>query len=536
MKGDLETPDLLNAREAELARCELSFGHQLWRAVRGGMPPNPAAYEDGRDRLLGDDSDLVRLEALYRRDGAEAALRRRAALWLSAAAWHRTLRRARFGALLAQLTPVLFMYRGRVGNQLLDLDALRRSLLVDDDRHRREQAYMSLVALAGETGGLVADMRTSLVRAWEAEAGGGPEPGFWNHPLAAFAPEWPGLNLIELADKYLDRTEPLLGRFRHLAGEALKTSQLRAWDVTFGLHALAARYDHFFADAHQLSSLSTSLRSAGLPTDGVPLAVATQPAWLPMGLSGWPGSDWLAVGMGIGAGRLSDQWSGGRGLSLGIAVGGARGSQSFGQDLARATGAAFGTWHGRAGHLARRRQAGGLDPAGALLGALTVEPEHLTHHTEMPAGEVSTYRAQGCPRSGLLRAVELRLLAAYAAAAWMLFADPDQDAASVTGSWLSRAAGTQVDGRLLPLDLATLIDPAHWPLLFVTEIAAGQLAEHLLTEHGKLVGDRRTAECLVECFWRHGMLVPAQRALELATGSTLNLDAEVDALFSHAGV
>jgi|GEM_PF-2406281 len=536
MKGDLESPDLLDAREAELARCELRFGRQLWQAVRGGVLPDYAASEDECGRLLGDDSDLVRLEALYRREGAEAALRRRAALWLSTAAWHQTRRRANFGALFAQLTAALLMYRGRVGHELLDLDGLRRSLLANDDRHQREQAYLGLVALAGETGELVADMRSGLVTAWATEAGVGAEPGFWKHPLSAFALEWPGLDLIELAGGYLDRTEHLLDRFGHLARELLKVSRLQAWDVAFGLRALAARYDRFFAGAHQSSALSASLHSAGLRTDNVPLAVAAQPAWLPMGLMGWPGRDWLAVGMGTGAGHLGGQLPDRRDLSVGIAVGGPQGPQSFGQDLARATGAAFAMWYGRAGHLARRRRAGGLDPAGALLGALMVEPEHLSRHTELPAGEVSTYLAQGCPRSGLLRAIELRFLAAHAATAWTLFAEPDQDAASVAGCWLSRAAGTPIDGRLLPLDLASLIDPAHWPLLLVTEIAAGQLAAHLLAEHGKLVGDRRTAECLVECFWRHGRLVPAQQALELATGSALDLGAEVAAISSHAGV
>jgi hypothetical protein len=135
---------------------------------------------------------------------------------------------------------------------------------------------------------------------------------------------------------------------------------------------------------------------------------------------------------------------------------------------------------------------------------------------------VPRFLALGCLRSGLLYGVYLRSLAARALISWQLLGDPSLDPPAVAEELLRHATGAESAGRLCALDLASAVHPAHWASLFLHETASAQVREHLRREHGRIMGDRRTGEMLVECFWRHGQLIPVTDAVRAATGAALS--------------
>ena len=279
------------------------------------------------------------------------------------------------------------------------------------------------------------------------------------------------------------------------------------------------------------------MRAVGLPVDSLPLRPELSPGWLPLANSGWPAVDWIAVSARPGstaAWREGAKPAPGR-PAIGVAVDPRAGSQWTFAGLANATGVGLGLLHNRGGHLAGRTGALGLTPGAPAVSGLLTEPNYLAGQTSLPRSELPRYLAVGCVRSGLLRTVWLRMVAARAAATWAVMSEPDGAPGPVWAEWLGRATGLTYESDLFALDTATLAEPCFWPRLFVAELGAGQVLGYLRREHGRLMGDRRTAECLIECFFRHGALAPAARAVELATGEPLGLRSEVEQLRAAAG-
>jgi len=534
--SSLDLLDLLGQSEAYLARAQRGYGAGIWRAVKGGSPPDEGAHHDRIERILADDTVLVRLEAAYRREGIDALVRRRAARWLSAALVSQIDSQTGALARRRQTAALLGSFSGAVGRERLDVDGLRVTLARDNDRGRREQAYRALTGLAQSLLPIVHEGVALAAGAWSKDRPGR-DTTFWRQPLSPFALDWPEMDLPGMVASFLAQTEPLLERFHHLGTRGGGVRSLQPWDWEHAVLQLAAPYERYFPPADHAASLARATRACGLIIDTQPLSLELAPKWLPQANSGWPATDWLAVGMsresragsGIEASRLLRP-------ELGLAVDGRLGSQASLGSLARATGTALGVLLCRAGYLAERRIAGGIDPAAVTLAALLTEPNFLAGQTSMPRSEISSYLAVGSLEAGVLRAVRLRRIAALAAAAWQVVLAPGTDPGPVAAHWLREATGVTWDGGVAGLDLATLVDLAYWPATFLAELARGQIVGYLRREHGRLMGERRTGECLVECFWRYGGLATSTRAIELATGHALDGTAEAETLLREAGM
>jgi hypothetical protein len=549
MASHLDLKDLFERCDRSLAALERQHGASLWRAVRGGPPPDAALHASRLERLLTDDSILARLEAVYRRESADPGIRRRASLWLSAALSSQAERQAGMARHQRAAGELLASYAGTVGRERPGPDDLRQILCRDASRDRREAAYTSLLRLGASILPSLRDALGELARAWlPSRPFAGQAAGYWTQPLSPFALRWPGIDVPAVAREFLDATAPLLDRFLHLGARSAGVTRLRPWDWDYAQHRMAAGYDRFLPAGDLLASLSRGLRTCGLVIDSQPIHPELAPRWMPPSRSGLPPVEWLTVATMRPSPAMPGQLAqpdlaeaillaGARPPrpEVGVAVECRQGTQQASADLARAVGAALGVLLCRAGHLAERLEASSLGPAGAVLAQVTCEPGFLGTHTKMARSDIDTYVAIGCRSSGLLRAVRLRQAAALAATAWQVMLEPGTDPGPVAQDWLRRATGMSWDASLAGLDLATLGDPAWWPGAFLAELAAGQVAGHLRSEHGRLTGDRRTGECLVECFWRQGAMVPFTSGVRMATGREFSPRAEAQALAMQAG-
>lgn len=514
--------------ESESRLCQLSRlrSRELATAARTGIPPEDHDRRPETDALLADERILTRLEHAYRHASPESGLHRRSALWLSAAL--RTRLEVESGQRRAkrQVSALVDSYRGAVGHERRGLDALRLVLRRDAQRARRQQAWRAL----GELAGLVEPFRrqalAGLSACWSPRRG--PQPvSFWDQPLSPFQLEWGAVDAAGLAERFLERTAGFAERFLHHAGQALGSRAVRAWDLGYAVYELSRRYEAWFPPADATASLSGGMRACGLPIDGLPLDPLLNPKWLPLRHAGWPPVDWAGYPVpgdsahdalpATAAARIRPR--------VALVADYRAGAQLGWVQLATATGAALAVLFGRGGHLAERWSPPGLDPASLIVADLITEPNWLAGQTAMARSEVPGFLAVGCYRSGLLLAVWVRALAAMALSSWVEMSGHGTAGRPSGGGPLARATGVEDAGLLRPLDFASLECPAYRVSLFLHELAAAQIRRYLRREHGRIMGDRRTGEFLVECFWRRGALVPLGDAVRAATGDPLGPEA-----------
>ncbi len=570
----LELDDLLIELDFGLARLDRGHNRRLWSMVKTGTAPGPpsgpgslaasgsAAHQAQWEKLLAGEDVAMRLDAAFRREGADRARRRRCALWLSLAAATEAKRQAKVESAMRQAGTMTDSFAAAVGRERLGVDALRATLARDRDRGRREQAYLALASLARSMAQLYRDTLQAHSAAWtpRAAAPGGavaprgdvapggavaapPRAGLWRQPLSPFVLEWQDVDVAAVADRILRETGPLLERFGHVAARAAGVRTLRAWDIGYAAWRLAEPYDRYFPAADMPTAIANGMRACGLPIDSLPLDLELSPRWLPLELSGWPERRWAVFPMQRSVAQAAGE-PGPAGATrrlprpeVGVAVDSRSGFGAAAVDLALATGAAAGIIHCRGGFLAEYRYGRRADVGSAVAGFIVAEPNWLAGQTTMPRSEIPGYLALGCQAAGLLRAIRLREAAARAKAVWLAVGGGGDgpDALEAGADLLGQAYGVPFEAGLGALDTATLADPAARPADLLSEVAAGQLAGYLRRDHGKLMGDRRTGECLIECFWRHGALAPQPAALELATGAGLDPGPEIDELLQAGG-
>jgi hypothetical protein len=337
--------------------------------------------------------------------------------------------------------------------------------------------------------------------------------------------DWGNVDLPAIAGSFLDATEDLQQRFIHFAGRTLGQRTLRAWDLDYAVLQLSRGFDAHFPAADATAGLVRGMRACGLNIDGLPIIPELQPKWFPPERRGLPAVGWAALAV-PGEAALRGEGSVTARARIRprvvVAADYLPGSQYGWVQLAQATGAALGILYGRAGFMAERVLPPQLDPAALIVADLVTEPNWLAGQTSIARSDVLRFLSLGCLRSGLLQTAILRQTAARAAAAWLAMSHPDLDPAPEAARMLARAMGVGgMDAEMSGLDLATLSEPGFWPSVFLCEIAAGQARAFLRREHGKIMGDRRTGEFLVEYFWRPGRMLPIAQALEMATGAKL---------------
>ncbi len=542
--------DLLDELDTSLSQLDRRHNRRLWSAVRGGPVPDVPAHADYQarlDRLLGDEDVAMRLDAAFRREGADRVRRRRSALWLSQAVATQAARQARAGAAVRQNAAIVQTFTAALGRERMGIDGLRSVLEGDPNRSRREQAYLALVGLARSLSTVFRETLAAHAAAWTPRGPGLTSgAGLWRQPLSPFTLEWQETDVAAVADKILRDTLPLLERFQHLAARAAGVRTLRAWDIQYALGRLAEPYERYFPGAGAATAIANGMRACGLPIDSLPLDLELAPRWLPLDQKGWPGRRWSVYPM-QRSGAEQRQATGLEGVpgasrrmarpEVGVAVDPRPGLQEGLLALAHGVGAAVGIIHCRGGFLAEYRYGHRVDVAGAVCGFLVSEANWLAGQTAMPRSEVAGYLAVGCHTAGVIRAMRLREAAARAKAVWLAAGerrrdggDAEADVLEAGAQLLQQAFGVPFDAEFLALDTAILTDPTVRAALLLRDVAAGQLAVYLRREHGKLMGDRRTGECLVECFWRHGALAPQPAALRLATGTGLDPGPEIDGL------
>ncbi|MDP2870978.1 MAG: hypothetical protein Q8P31_00315 [Bacillota bacterium] len=539
----LQIEDLLAQAQAELCCNAREEADALWTGVRkGGAPTGTGgSYEGRRAALLADEQVMFRLENLYRSSSGATPLGRRAALWLSLALGQQAAAQSGQRRLLRQAAAVVDSFRGQVGRDRLAADDLRLVAARDPDRGRREQAHVALAGLARSLAPMVRDALAGLAQAWSPDRPGENAVRYWHQPLSPFRLDWGEVDLPAIVEGFLAATDELAGRFAHFATRALGLRSLRPWDLDHAVLQLSRAHDAHFPPADASAGLVRGMRACGLHIDGLPIIPELQPRWWPPELRGLPGVGWTVLAV-PGEAALQS----GRGDEPAVTRARVRprtvvvadyllGSQYGWVQLAKATGAALGVLYGRGGFLAERSAPPRLDPAALIVADLSTEPNWLAGQTSLARSEVSRFLSVGCLRAGLLQTALLRQIAARAALAWGIMANPDLDPAPAAAELLARAGGAgSVDGHTYALDLATLDEPGFWPSVFLCELAAGQARAFLRREHGKLMGDRRTGEFLVEYFWRPGRLLPLGQALRAATGTALDARHIVEELSSAA--
>lgn len=532
MASPLDLSDLFSRLDAQLATIEGQWGSRRWQAVRRGGRPDRQGYDSALRQVLCDPAALARLEAVYQRESAEPRLRRRAALWLSASRSYEAAERSGLPGFQAAAAGVLDSYRASAGAPALGAGALRQVLFRDPSRARRQAAYAGLARLGGLLSPLVRDALAGLGQAWARPGGdSGPPSSYWGHPWSPLALGWPGTDLLGIAGQFLEATSPWLERFAHLAQALLGVQRLGPWDWEYAQHLMGRPYDCLLPEADLRATLAQGLRSCGLDPGEQPLWPELAPKWMPLGCAGLPPTGWWAVPVIPPEDRPAPTAE----MTVGLAVEGRLGPQMALANLAQAVGSGLGALRCRAGYLAGRQPGLAPTPPGALLALVAFEPPLLAGRAKAGAGDIDTYIVAGCRSAGLLRAMHLRQLAALAATAWQVMLRPGADPGAIGQEWLNRATGMAWDGAWAGLDLATLEDPGCWPAAFLSELAACQIAGFLTSEHGRLAGDKRTGECLMECFWRHGALVPLAGGVRLATGGALDPRAAVSWLAGQVG-
>jgi len=518
----LELEDLLLQSESRLCWLSRVKAAKLARAAKTGVAPDVDTHEAERDAVLADDHVLSRLEHAYNHAAPDTVVHRRSALLLSAALEARLSAESGQRRALRQVSALVDSFRGPVGRERLALDGLRLTLRRDPSRARREQAWNTLAQLARLVEPFQRESLAGLAGSWAPRRG--PEPvSFWDQPLSPFRVEWGHVDLPCIATRFLEETQYLVDRQLHHVARVLRVRSPRAYDLDFGRQALSQRYEARFAPADAAPSIARGMRACGLPIDTLPLDPLVDPKWLPLSHAGWPPVDWATYPIpGEGADDETPLVARARVRPRVILVADFRGgSQSGWVELASSTGAGLSVLFGRGGFLAERRSLPGLDPAALIVASLLSEPNWLAGQTAMPRSEMSGYLALGCLRSGVLHGMRSRVLAAMALASWRVLSDPQIDPAQAVIEALAGATGIDDAGRLWPLDFAVSSHPAYWASLFLNEVAVSQVARYLRREHGRIMGDRRTGEVLVECFWRHGALVTLADAVQSATGEPL---------------
>jgi hypothetical protein len=533
----LQIEDVIAQAEAELCCLAREESETQWAAVRRGIPPAAGNIEARRDPLLGDEQVQFRLENLYRGSSGTTSLGRRAALWLSMALRSQVSAQAQHRRKLKQAIALVQSFGGQVGRERLGIQGLRMVMVRDSDRTRREQAYLALAALAKALWPPQREVLAGLSQAWSPARPGAGKVTYWNQPLSPFHMDWGAVDLPSLAARFLDATDELQQRFVHFAARMLGLRSLRAWDLDYAVLQFSRNFDAHFPVADATAGLVRGMRACGLNIDSFPIAPELHPKWFPPERSAVPAVGWATLAVPGEAALRGDATVTARARIRPRVVTSADygpGAQYGWVQLAQATGVALGILYGRGGFLAERSLPPQLDPAALLVSDLVTEPNWLAGQTSIARSEVPRFLYLGCLRAGLLQTVAMRQTAARAAAAWQVMAQPGDDPAQEAARMMARASGVSgIDMNMPGLDLATFAEPGFWPSVFLCELAAGQARAFLRREHGKIMGDRRTGEFLVEYFWRPGRMLSIAQALAMATGGPLD-PAHLAAELSHS--